>query len=153
MPLSYVLLPEDESGTHLGAFLPGQNEAIAVISLFLEDCPIDKDEMLLNTNDNASAKGNPGRTVRFRKFACAPQYQGKGVGTHLLRYALSIARIEQGATTAWCDARMDSAAWYRKRGLLPFGNTFYKGSVEYIRMRIDLRDLGKTEQDLEVLCS
>ncbi|KAF8878132.1 hypothetical protein CPB84DRAFT_1817533 [Gymnopilus junonius] len=143
MPLSHVILPEDESGTHIGAFFPGQTDPIAVISLFLENCPIDKEEIVLNNTHE--------QAVRFRKFACSPQYQGKGLGTQLLRYALSIAQSEQGATIAWCDARTDSAEWYRKRGLYPFGDTFFKGPVEYVRMRIDLRDLGKPEQDPEVL--
>ncbi|KDR77461.1 hypothetical protein GALMADRAFT_138573 [Galerina marginata CBS 339.88] len=143
-PLSEVRLPEDQLGGHFGAFLPDQDDPIAVISLFQEDSPIDKDR-ISKGNDSSSYENAHEKAVRFRKFACAPQYQGKGLGTQLLAYALSLARSEQGAAVAWCDARTTSMDWYMKRGLLPFGATFFKGSVEYIRMRIDLRSIENAE--------
>uniref|UniRef100_A0A8H8CFI1 N-acetyltransferase domain-containing protein n=1 Tax=Psilocybe cubensis TaxID=181762 RepID=A0A8H8CFI1_PSICU len=160
MPLSQVCLPEDSSGKHFGALLPHSDEPIAVISLFVEELPIDKNitsdvppsaheqeqqqvqqRMTYgHSADDAIDSKRPRIVVRFRKFACAPRYQGKGLGTQLLAYALSIARSELDATIAWCDARTSSALWYEKRGLRRFGKIFYKGPVEYVRMWIDLRD-------------
>ncbi|PPQ80777.1 hypothetical protein CVT25_001914 [Psilocybe cyanescens] len=161
MPLSQVCLPEDSAGIHFGALLPHSDEPIAVISLFVEALPIDKNttsDLPLLKQQNQQHQQNYGYTedettetkralavVRFRKFACAPRYQGKGIGTHLLAYALSIARSELDAGMAWCDARTTSTEWYEKRSLQTFGETFFKGPVEYVRMWIDLRDSPGSE--------
>ena len=146
-PPSHVCLPEDANGTHYGAFLPLRETPVAVISLFLEDPPLLKDgndtEMNLKsenpnlTGDEICYRTVQQRAVRFRKFACEREFQGKGIGTQLLVYVLSRARIELDAATVWCDARVTAREWYIKRGLVPFGPTFYKGPEEYIRMRID----------------
>lgn len=144
MPLSHVRLPEDDFGTHYGAFLQDDAEPVAVISFFLEDVPIDKGMELQESNIITSLQCS-GRAVRFRKFACAPQYHGKGIGTQLLLHSLSMSRSEEGASVAWCDARTSTMEWYRKRGLRPFGTPFYKGRVEYNRMFLDLRDTEKNE--------
>ena len=148
-PLSHVCLSEDATGTHYGAFLPLRETPIAVISLFLEDPPLLRDgyDTEINKSENSNSKIISGdedgyrlvqqRAVRFRKFACEREFQGKGIGTQLLLYVLSRARTELDAATVWCDARVTARGWYIKRGLVPFGPTFYKGPEEYIRMRID----------------
>lgn len=138
MPISQVCLPEDDSGIHYGAFIPQRGHPIAVISLFLEDIPIDKED---RAQSMQSAQNGQGQAIRFRKFACDPQFQGKGVGMQLLYHSLSMARSELGVGVAWCDARATALGWYRKRGFIPFGMKFYKGPVEYIRIRMDLKDL------------
>jgi GNAT superfamily N-acetyltransferase len=128
MPISHVCLPEDANGLHLGAFVPSRDHPVAVISLFIESVPIGID----------TAFSNHGVQVRFRKFACDPAYQGCGIGSRLLEYSGSIARSELNATVLWCDARVSNSDWYMKRGLTPFGEKFFKGSVEYVRMYIDV---------------
>lgn len=129
------MLPEDDKGIHLGAFCPLRDSPIAVISLFTESFSID------NNDHTSSSSKNGQRMVRFRKFACDPQFQRRGVGTRLLVYALSIARSELNATIVWCDARTSSHDWYKRRGLNAFGAKFFKASVEHIRMRIDVWEL------------
>lgn len=104
---------------------------MAVISLFVEPLPID--------NDGAE----PPIAVRFRKFACDPGYQGRGIGTKLLAHAVLFANSELKGDVLWCDARMATLDWYRKRGLIPFGSIFYKGSVEYVRIKMDIRTAGR----------
>ena len=152
-PLSHVCLPEDATGTHYGAFLPLRETPVAVISLFMEDLPLLRDghdtEINLIKSEDSNLNSTiiladedgyppvPQRSVRFRKFACEHEFQGKGIGTHLLAHILSRARTELDAATVWCDARVTARGWYIKRGLVPFGPTFYKGPEEYIRMRID----------------
>jgi GNAT superfamily N-acetyltransferase len=79
-PLAYVQLPDDAAGQHFGAFVAG--ELVAVISLFV---------------------GTDG-VARFRKFATDPAWQGRGVGTALLRHLIAVAQA-QGASQLWCDAR------------------------------------------------
>lgn len=86
-PLSRVLLPEDNEGTHIGAFIPsvGIQEPIAVISLFQEIWPIDNDEKDIKGEPETTAPtplttlpalDNGNTTIRFRKFACEHSYQG-----------------------------------------------------------------------------
>ncbi|TFK38954.1 hypothetical protein BDQ12DRAFT_85736 [Crucibulum laeve] len=135
MPISQVCLPEDQYGLHLGAFVASGEYPVAVISLFVEPLPIDKEVPFQTTNGTPVVKA-----VRFRKFACDPSYQGKGIGTNLLSYTVSMAQSELFGAVLWCDARTASLEWYKKRGLLPFSSTFFKGPVEYIRMKMDLRE-------------
>ena len=108
-PLAYVRLPDDAAGQHFGAVVGG--ELRAVISLFL------------------AADG----VARFRKFATAPAWQGRGLGTALLRHVLAVARA-QGARTLWCDARQNTLPFYQRFGLLPAGEVFYKGDIPYVRL-------------------
>lgn len=135
-PISQVCLPDDQQGWHFGAFITSQPEPVAVISLFAEPLPID------NTADDVDSivDSSPSKPVaiRFRKFACDVNWQGRGIGTKLLDYSLSVARSELRGTVLWCDARTSSARWYQKRGLTPFGEKFLKSSVEYVRMKIEI---------------
>lgn len=119
-------------GKHFGAFLSSEDKPVAVISLFAESIPIDSS----GVND-FPATAFP-LAVRFRKFACDPTYQGRGIGTKLLLHAFSVVRSEFSATVIWCDARTTSVGWYRKRGMSSFGESFWKGHVEYIRMKIEM---------------
>ncbi|KAI0051501.1 GCN5-related N-acetyltransferase [Auriscalpium vulgare] len=128
-PVDYVRLPEDDAGVHFGAFVKGGlKHPIAVISLFREDLPI-------NSGFQADIS-TP--AYRFRKFACHEAHQGQGIGSRLLSDTLSHAGQQLGARIVWCDARMATAGWYERKGLLSFGEPFMKGSVEYIRMAIVL---------------
>jgi GNAT superfamily N-acetyltransferase len=127
--ISHVQLPEDNTGVHLGAFLVNKPEPIAVISLFANDLPQESD-----LPNQIHTK----RTIRFRKFACDTAYQGKGIGTLLLEYTVWIARSNMNCALLWCDARMTTLKWYQKRGLQPFGDTFFKETVEYVRVKRNL---------------
>jgi len=153
LPLSHVCLPEDDEGFHYGAFLPQRDTPIAVISLFRENIPTDEE-----TRDpepglsSANSMTHYCEAVRFRKFVCEPQYQGQGYGSQLLLHALSMVRYEWGVTMAWCDARTATQDWYKRRGFQPFGPKFFKGAVEYVRMKADLKDL-KHEEHLMTPCS
>ncbi|KAI6103502.1 hypothetical protein F5141DRAFT_1130995 [Pisolithus sp. B1] len=131
-PLSYVRLPEDDLGYHFGAFSPRRSKPIAVISLFLEAIPM--------TCGASEPAGHP-VAVRFRKFACHPNFQGRGIGTKLLRHVMTEC-TKLGATVMWCDARVSTCDWYRRRGMEAFGVPFYKGSVEYTRMKMDVSMCG-----------
>ncbi|GJF00217.1 GNAT family N-acetyltransferase [Phanerochaete sordida] len=133
-PQSYVLLPEDSAGHHLGAFLDEAEPAVAVISLFVEPLPSSASEAAAAESLRADTIT---RAARFRKFACHPAHQGRGIGTALLAATFDAAR-ELGCTVIWCDGRLDAAPWYEKRGMQRFGDTFFKGPIEYVRMKADL---------------
>lgn len=107
-PLDYVKVDDDPAGYHFGAF--HGDELVAVISLFV---------------------GNG--AGRFRKFATHPDYQRRGIGTQLLDRVMAEAR-QRGAVTLWCDARLGAADFYRKFGMQPAGDVFYKGTIPYARM-------------------
>lgn len=111
-PLYYVKVDNDAEGHHYGAFL--NDELVAVISLFVT-----------------------GPEARFRKFATKPTLQRQGIGTRLLNYVIAEAR-RLGATTLWCDARLDAADFYRRFGMTPGGDLFYKGAIPYNRMSMAL---------------
>ncbi len=106
-PLDYVCLDDDALGYHYGTHL--DNELVAVISLFVH-----------------------GTAARFRKFATRPDQQHKGIGTALLRHVFEEAR-RLGATTIYCDARLNAAPFYERFGMQPTGDVFYKGVIPYQR--------------------
>ncbi|CCH52843.1 hypothetical protein BN8_01877 [Fibrisoma limi BUZ 3] len=78
-----------------------------------------------------------GPEARFRKFATQPTLQCQGIGTRLLNYVIAEAK-RLGATTLWCDARLDAADFYRRFGMKPEGDLFYKGVIPYNRMAMAL---------------
>ena len=131
-PTTYVLLPEDSAGHHFGALLSEAEPVVAVISLFVK--PLPTSELRPET---AVSSGTTSLAARFRKFACYPSQQGRGIGSALLADAFNVAR-DLGCTIIWCDARLEAAPWYEKRGMRCFGEVFFKGPVEYVRMKADL---------------
>jgi GNAT superfamily N-acetyltransferase len=111
-PFAYVILEEDATGKHFGAFR--DDELVAVISLFEEN-----------------------GIARFRKFATRPECQRQGVGTRLLNQVIEEAR-KAGAHTLWCDARLSAADFYQRFGMNPEGNVFYKGPIPYSKYVLKL---------------
>lgn len=111
-PFDYVKVENDYEGHHYGAFL--DDELVAVISLFVSD-----------------------GTARFRKFAAYPDHQRKGIGTQLLNHVMTEAR-QLGATTLWCDARLDAADFYRRFGMEAVSDVFYKGPIPYAKFSRNL---------------
>lgn len=124
-PKAYVLLPEDDTGLHFGAFLRGaEPELVSVISFFLEDLP-------------GVAELPHGKTARFRKFATASDHRGRGLGSRLFAFAKAEVKKAWAAEYCWCDARVASMGWYVKRGLHEVGEgqeRFYKGDIPYLKM-------------------
>jgi GNAT superfamily N-acetyltransferase len=112
-PLTYVQLSDDESGQHFGAFVEGA--LASVISLFIGDDGV----------------------ARFRKFATDPAWQGRGLGSALLRHVIAAAQA-QDARVLWCDARESALPFYQRFGFRAEGNVFYKGSIAYQRLVCDL---------------
>lgn len=105
-PPAYVQLADDADGWHFGAFLgppptPAgatvgaeeeekeevEEEPISVLSLFLDDSlhhhPTDKTD-----TENTTY-------YRFRKFATAVPWQGRGAGSALLRHVMGVAAARQ----------------------------------------------------------
>ena len=121
-PPAYVKVENDADGYHFGAF--HEDRLVAVISLFVED------------NQGITGNAMSGE-ARFRKFATHPDFQKRGVGTRLLNYVIAEAR-QRRAATLWCDARLDAADFYRRFGMEPVSEVFYKGSIPYARFSLQL---------------
>lgn len=133
LPIADVRLAEDDLGLHFGAFVPQHEKPIAVISLF--DRALPEQGFVTQSEIDSPSKE---KSACFRKFACDPMHRNQGVGTKLLRHAIEAARLTLGASIIWCDARTTSSAWYKRRGMVEFGDPFYKRDVEYIRMKMSL---------------
>ncbi len=111
-PLDYVKIENDAEGHHYGALL--NDTLVGVISLFVNQ-PV----------------------ARFRKFAVDSNYQRQGIGTQLLNHVIAEAR-RLGATTLGCDARLDSADFYRRFGMEAVSDVFYKGPTPYAKFSLTL---------------
>ncbi|TBU25091.1 hypothetical protein BD311DRAFT_765278 [Dichomitus squalens] len=137
--LDYVKLPEDDFGDHYGVFIDGVSAPAAVISVFYETFPQPE-----NSAPNEVSPVVP--ALRFRKFACDPAHQGKGLGTKLLLHVFNDA---QKFGAIWCDARLSSAGWYEREaiGMSRFGEIFLKEGIEYVRMKKTFIPLSNAEGD------
>lgn len=115
-PLSFVQLPDDEHGKHVGLYAEG--ELASVISVFEKD-----------------------NHIQFRKFATRTDLQGKGFGTALLQHVMNWA-IQTGKKSIWCNARTSATALYRKFGMQPAGQSWQKWGYEFIIMKKQLSDIN-----------
>lgn len=112
-PPEFCHVEGDEDAWHFGAYLP--EGLVSVASVYPEN-----------------------RTARLRKFATAPRFQGKGIGTGMLNHILSELR-NKGIGHFWCDARESAMGFYERFGMKPDGERFYKGEVPYVRMSLQLK--------------
>lgn len=104
----FVKVPEDELGFHFGLYVNAR--LVSVISLFAD-----------------------GNSMRFRKFATLPDFQGKGLGSQLLEHSIEFARQNQ-FQRMWCDARTDAFGFYERFGFTKFSEPFFKEDIEYYKI-------------------
>ncbi|WP_264530951.1 GNAT family N-acetyltransferase [Flavobacterium sp. N502540] len=109
-PFEFVKLEEDVLGLHFGFFVEGK--LVSIVSCFIND-----DEM------------------QFRKLATLEEYQGKGIGSELVKYILQLAK-EKKLKKVWCNARVSKKAFYEKLGLQDTGQVFAKAGQEFTIMEI-----------------
>jgi len=72
-------------------------------------------------------------TVRLRKMAVLPTYQGRGIGTALICHAAGLLR-DSGYERLVLDARSTATAFYARLGLSVVGDVFVKQGLDYVRM-------------------
>ncbi|MGY5451293.1 GNAT family N-acetyltransferase [Agarivorans sp. MS3-6] len=109
----FCRVAEDQSGQHFGAWLDGQ--LIMVASLFIQQ-----------------------DSIRLRKFACLPAFQGRGYGSAMLKHLLHL----QQATSLkcfWFDARCSAIDFYQGLGFSVDSAVFEKHGVEYVKMSRQLQ--------------
>ncbi|WP_205727884.1 GNAT family N-acetyltransferase [Flammeovirga pectinis] len=112
-PLSYVKIPDDDKGQHLGLFIGEQ--LTSVISLFMD----------------------ADKNVQFRKFATVKSEQGKGYGSILLKEVIKVAK-ERGASLLWCNARATATVLYEREGLHQTDSSFVRKGILFVRMECPL---------------
>lgn len=106
--LSYVQLPDDNTGKHLGLFIAGK--LVSIVSLFEQ-----------------------GPDLQFRKFATLSDEQGKGYGSQLLKYVMNEG-IAKGKRSVWCNARVNASGFYKRFGMYTTGESWWKKDIEFIKM-------------------
>lgn len=116
--IEYIKLKDDELGKHFGLFV--NHHLVSVISLF--------------ENNNV---------VQFRKFATLQELQGKGYGSVLLDYVVKKAE-KQGATSFWCNARVNKIDFYKRFGFTEIEEATTKDGMKYVKMS----KIFKTSQQL-----
>ncbi|WP_375753668.1 GNAT family N-acetyltransferase [Vibrio sp. HN007] len=112
-PIEYCIVEGDDTGLHIGVELDGA--IVSVASIYVSD-----------------------GVARLRKFATYPDYQGKGLGTSLIKFALDNLK-SQNVDYFWCDARESAIGFYQRFGMTVSGERFYKGDVPYFKMGLSLR--------------
>lgn len=111
-PLSFCTVEGDESSIHYGVYL--HNVLVCVASTFINY-----------------------RVARLRKFATLEEFQGRGVGTQLIRHIvgeITRANVE----TFWCDARTTAVGFYEKFGMEVQGDEFIRSGISYYKMEVSL---------------
>ena len=111
-PLSFCTVEGDESSIHYGVYL--HNVLVCVASTFINH-----------------------RVARLRKFATLEEFQGRGVGTQLIRHI--VGEITQAnVETFWCDARTTAVSFYEKFGMEVQGDEFIRSGISYYKMEVSL---------------
>lgn len=78
--------------------------------------------------------------AQMRQFAVHPDYQGKGIGMQLLRFAESFSR-ERGFNEIELHAREVALGFYRKAGYIAEGERFIEVTLPHFAMRKKLWNL------------
>lgn len=112
LPFDTVKLAEDYEGMHLALF--DDNKLISVLSVFRR-----------------------GPDMQFRKFATLNEFQGKGYGSALMEYIITMAK-QENMVRLWCNARRNAAAFYKTFGFQETENTFFKDGYEFVVMELML---------------
>lgn len=110
--VEFCRVPDDADGLHYGVY--DGDALVCVASIFIS-----------------------GDRARLRKFATLPAYQSKGIGSAVIEHILADLKVKS-VCCFWCDARESAGGFYRRFGMAPEGERFYKGDVPYFKMAMIL---------------
>ena len=113
-PIEQSQVDGDYDALHYGGFVDRQ--LVSVASLFAD-----------------------GKSMRLRKFATDPSYQGQGFGSLMLAHLYQEAR-GCGAKSFWFDARESALPFYERNGYIAEGPRFYKSEIPYRRVVRQITD-------------
>ena len=109
---------DDESGEHFGVYIG--DKLVCVASIFMTERVRNKEQV-----------------ARLRKFATIEEYQGKGIGSFVLKHIMDVLQ-QQSVNVFWCDARENAMSLYERFGMIPQGERFFKGDIPYRKMSVTL---------------
>lgn len=109
-PFEFVQLEEDDSGLHFGVF--DQDKLVSIVSCFIAD-----------------------NEMQFRKLATLKEFQGKGIGSALLKHILKVGK-KKNLKKVWCNARINKKTFYEKFNMIDTHKTFMKEAQEFTIMEI-----------------
>ena len=112
-PLGLDFTPEElakeQADVHIAAYLDG--ELVGCVVLTVVDL-------------------SDGSVVQLRQMAVDPDLQGRGIGSQMIEFAEKLA-AEQGRREIVLHARESAAAFYRKAGYVPTGETFTEVTIPH----------------------
>lgn len=111
-PIEFCQVKGDDEALHYGAFI--EKELVSVASIYIAD-----------------------KSARLRKFATLTNYQGKGIGSTLIRHILQDLN-DRKMIRFWCDARESSVELFKKFGMGQYSVRFYKEDIPYFKMAVSL---------------
>ena len=79
-----------------------------------------------------------GLSIRLRKFCTDIAYQRQGIGRAVLKSVMTEAKKNE-FSVFWCDARESAMGFYEQFGMKPEGEKFFKASVAYFKMSVELK--------------
>jgi predicted GNAT family N-acyltransferase len=76
-------------------------------------------------------------TAQLLQMAVETAWQGRGVGSELVRHLVNFAR-SQALREVTCHARETAVSFYRKSGFLEYGEPFAEAGIRHRHMRLAL---------------
>lgn len=112
-PIEAMVYPGDEAGGtfHLAA-LDKAGHVLGIASFYKDEHPL---------------QARPGDR-RLRGMAVEPAWQGRGLGSRLVRAGINHIK-EEGGSRLWCNARVSAQPFYEKLGFIAEGEEFH---IEHI---------------------
>jgi predicted GNAT family N-acyltransferase len=77
------------------------------------------------------------REVKIGRMAVLPEFRKTGVGAHILRFLVDLAR-ERGFRKAILHAQLTAEGFYLKEGFNPVGGVFDEAGIAHRKMERDL---------------
>lgn len=105
-----------------------------------EDLEAEKEDLLIGAYNDGVIAGccvlSPEKdgTIRLRQMAVAGRFQGKGIGTGIMKYAEKVAR-ERGYRFLSMHARVVAKGFYERLGYAVIGDEFTEVTIPHYLMR------------------
>jgi len=114
LSMNCCIVDGDKDAMHYGAMV--DNNLVSVASVFID-------------NDAAC----------LRKFATLPSFQGRGIGSFLVKSILTDLTMKK-VHLFWCDARETAVSFYERLGMTVSSERYYKQDIPCIKMTMTINN-------------